>query len=217
MAILFLDREQAFSVKLDHNNFSLPKGEPLLSVTVEMWEPTEKRLYHIDTIPAPRNSGEIAEAKRARELGLDVTIPDLEWGVEIVTEEDLAEAAEEIWESRYFSDETGRLYYSISDETSDSLSESGVRLGKNLTTISGLIRKSDGQVMRREYKLPSCPQRSFGWPRVGESPDTVWVLEAVPAIVRDLCDELSRTTSKFTDRVFAERRDRERAELAKKF
>lgn len=216
MAVLFLDRKQAFSVKLEHNSFSLRDGEPLLSVKVEVWEPSEKRLYYIDIIPAPHNSVVIAEARRARDLGLDVTIPDPQWGTEIVSEEDLAEAAEEIWDSRWFSDETGRLHYSLSDEDSESYAESGIRLGKNFHTVSALIRNDNRQVVRREYKLPGCPQRSFGWPVEAGSPDFIWVMDAVPVLVRDLCDELAATASKFYDRVFAERRDRERAELANK-
>jgi hypothetical protein len=53
----------------------------------------------------PQNAGEIRRAERARELGLDVPIPEPAYpAAEIITEAEFLEAARAAWDSRWWSE-----------------------------------------------------------------------------------------------------------------
>ena len=62
---------------------------------------------------APKNSYQITQAKRACELGLDVQVPEPEYSEEVVnlTEEEINDIIETLWEGCWFSDDDSSFIF----------------------------------------------------------------------------------------------------------
>lgn len=222
MAVLFQDEKVV--VHLDNNPVARRNGEVFLDLRVKDYRAQFEgtRWYsRLDHPVRPANWEEIRETRRARQLGIEATVPEPDWqGRGAVDPEDLEHTARRVWKARTFSEEkAGYVFPRLA--LTEGEEEAGITVrweGDHKAVVLGIILAEKEEYGRayREYSLHSSGAESeYPWPEAGTRRDNV--REIVSPLIRDACDELVALARRYNERSFAERAAKRWEALAKKF